>query len=274
MRPDFGAGSRAAGPGRRGAAVRRRLPLYAAGEIDVAYVVRGTDEAVDRDTWWEEHSHPTHELLWNRRGASSATVGARVWTITPLVGLWVPAGTPHAGWAPAGTVHHAVQFRARSVPSISGAPVAVDVTPLLRLLLDRLTAEDLDPGARARTEAVVLDLLAPSRNELLLRVPRSPLLAPIVAAVGADPAEATTLAGWAARLGVSTRTITRAFQAETGLGFSRWLATARAQRAVELLAQGGQIADVAELVGYHSASAFGTAFRRVTGVNPAAFRSR
>ncbi|MFC4562968.1 helix-turn-helix domain-containing protein [Nocardiopsis mangrovi] len=269
-----GSGARAEGPVRRGAADSRRLPLYAAGEIDVEYVVRGTDEAIDRDTAWEEHSHPTHELLWNRRGASSASVGPRVWTITPMVGLWIPAGTPHAGWTPAGTVHHAVQFRVRSVPAISGEPVAVDVTPLLRLLLDRLTAEGLDPAARARTEAVVFDLLAPARNGLLLRIPESRLLAPIVAAVGDDPADATTLAGWASRLGVSTRTITRAFQAETGLGFSRWLATARAQRAVELLARGEQIADVAEQVGYHSASAFGTAFRRVTGMNPARYRSR
>jgi AraC-like DNA-binding protein len=78
---------------------------------------------------------------------------------------------------------------------------------------------------------------------------------------------------WAARLGVSTRTLGRAFHAETGLGFARWVATARAQRAVVLIAQGEDLEDIASAVGFRSVSAFGTAFRRVTGMTPGAFRS-
>lgn len=44
------------------------------------------------ETVWEEHAHPTHELLWTQRGASSATTDTRTWTITPMLGLWVLAG--------------------------------------------------------------------------------------------------------------------------------------------------------------------------------------
>ncbi|WP_236743343.1 MULTISPECIES: helix-turn-helix domain-containing protein [Nocardiopsis] len=273
IRPGPAAGPRAAGPSRDGAVDSRRLPLYAAGEIDVPFVVRGSAEIIPRDTFWEEHSHPTHELLWNQRGASSATIGARVWTITPAVGLWLPAGTRHSGWTPAGTWHRAAQFGVHAVPPISDGPVAMEVTPLLRLLLDRLDADDLTRDARSRTEAMVLDLLTPARHELILRIPESPLLAPIAAAVREDPADATTLAVWAARLGVSTRTITRAFRSETGLGFSQWLATARMQHAVAMLAREEEIDEVAACVGYHSASAFGAAFRRITGLSPGRFRS-
>ncbi len=262
------------GRGRRAGAVdSRRLPRYAAGEIDVPFVVHGTDEVISRDTYWEEHSHPTHELLWNQRGASTATVGARVWTITPSLGLWIPAGTPHSGWTSAGTWHHAAQFGIHAAPAISDAPVAVEVTPLLRLLLERLNTEGLTADSRARTEAVVLDLMAPAPVELLLKIPDAPLLAPIVDAVRADPADGTTLAAWASRLGVSSRTVTRAFRAQTGLGFSQWLATARVQHAITLLAGGEEIEEVAERVGYHSASAFGTVFRRVTGMSPGRFRA-
>ncbi|WP_051415570.1 AraC family transcriptional regulator [Nocardiopsis sp. CNT312] len=272
MRPT-GAASRAAGA-HGGAAENRRLPSYAAGEIEVPFVAMPSAEVIPRDTFWEEHSHPTHELLWNQRGSSSVTVGVRVWTITPVLGLWIPAGAPHSGWTPAGTWHRAVHFGIHAVPSISERPVAVGITRLLRLLLDRLGAEDLTPSERARTEAMVLDLLAPAENELLLRIPESPLLAPIVEAVRADPADGTPLAVWAERLGVSTRTLTRAFHAETGLGFSRWLAAARVQQAIGMLARGEGIEAVAECVGYHSASAFGAAFRRVTGMSPARFRDQ
>ncbi|CAL9366491.1 HTH-type transcriptional regulator NimR [Nocardiopsis dassonvillei] len=252
----------------------RRLPVYEAGEIDVPFVVWGSGEFIARDTFWEEHAHPTHELLWNERGASSATVGTRVWTITSAVGLWIPAGVRHSGWTPAGTRHRAAHFGVHAAPAIADRAVAVQVTPLLRLLLDRLEGESLAGDERARTEATVLDLIAPARGEILLQIPESPLLAPIVSAVLEDPADTTTLAAWAARLGVSTRTLTRAFQAETGLGFSRWAATARVRHAIALLARGEAVEDVAACVGYHSASAFGAAFRRVTGTSPGRFRAR
>lgn len=252
----------------------RSLPTYEAGAIEVPFVIAGKYETVSRDTFWEEHSHPTHELLWSEQGAASATVGPRVWTITPTIGLWIPAGVRHSGWTPAGTWLRAAQFSIRSVPSISAGPVAVDCSPLLRLLLDRLTAGDLDVDSRSTTEEMVLDVLAPATHELLLRVPESGLVAPIVAAVQADPSDATQLGEWAMRLGVSARTITRVFLAETGLGFAKWVAAARVQYAITLLAAGDDIDGIAYTVGYRSASAFGTAFRRVTGMSPGRFREQ
>jgi len=251
----------------------RALPRYAAGSIAVPFVIQNNNEIIARDTLWQEHSHPTHELLWNDRGASSASVGARTWTITPTTGLWIPAGLPHSGWTPAGTWFRSAQFSVDAAPSIASGPVSVDISALLKLLLDRLGSDGLDVASRATTEALILDVLAPASREIVLVVPESALLSPVVAAVLDDPADATTLSVWATRLGVSERTVTRAFTAETGLGFSRWVAAARAQHAIALLAAGDEIDDVAARVGFGSASAFGTAFRRVTGVSPGRFRA-
>ncbi|PPF40399.1 AraC family transcriptional regulator [Pseudoclavibacter sp. AY1H1] len=253
---------------------RRSLPLYEAGSIDVPYVIDGMNEAIERNTFWEEHSHPTHELIWNTRGASSLTVGPRTWTITPAVGLWIPAGVRHTAWTPAGTWYRTAMFSVQTTAPIADEPVAVDVTDLLRLLLDRLAEPGLEDASRATTEAMVLDVLAPSPHELLLRIPDSPLLAPIVDAARADVRDAGTLEEWSVELGVSARTITRQFQSETGLGFSRWVATARIQRAIVLLTDGESIDDVAVATGFRSASAFGTAFRRVTGMSPGRFRAQ
>ncbi|GAA3116685.1 hypothetical protein GCM10020001_040500 [Nonomuraea salmonea] len=72
---------------------------------------------------------------------------------------------------------------------------------------------------------------------------------------------------------MSARTISRAFNAETGTSFARWVAAVRAQHAVELLTRGWPVEVVAERVGYRSASAFGAAFRRTTGLTPGAFRA-
>ncbi|WP_424464230.1 helix-turn-helix domain-containing protein [Pseudoclavibacter helvolus] len=253
---------------------RRSLPVYEAGSVEVPYVIDGMDEAIERNTFWEEHSHPTHELIWNTRGASSLTVGSRTWTITPAVGLWIPAGVRHTAWTPAGTWYRTAMFSVTTTRPIAEEPVAVDVTDLLRLLLERLAEPELDASSRSRTEAMVLDVLAPSSHELLLRVPRSDLLAPIVEALANDVRDPRTLEGWSSELGVSSRTITRQFQAETGLGFSRWVAAARIQRSIVLLSAEESIDEVAAAVGFRSASAFGTAFRRVTGTSPGRFRAQ
>ncbi|WP_082498414.1 AraC family transcriptional regulator [Plantibacter sp. Leaf314] len=253
--------------------VRRRLPLYEAGAIPVPFVIRGNTERIARDTHWDEHSHPTHELLWNDHGASTATVGDRVWTVTPHHALWIPAGVRHTGWTPAGTWQRAAMFSVDQVPAISELPTAVELTPLLRLLLDRLSAAGLDDRARATTEATILDVLEPAEHELLLRLPRSALLAPIVERLRASPSDGTSLAEWATFLGVSTRTVTRTFESETGLGFARWVAAARVQHAITRLIAGDGIDEVAAAVGYRSTTAFGTAFRRVTGTSPGRFRA-
>lgn len=235
-------------------------------------MIAGMDELVSRTTTWGAHSHPTHELLWNERGASSATVGSRTWTITPTIGLWMPAGVLHSAIAPAGTWYRAAQFGIATAPALSESPVAVEVTPLLRQLLDRLVDESLGSYSRSLTENMVIDVLAPTANELLVHVPDSPLLAPIVDAFGEDPRDSRTLSDWASTLGVSPRTITRAFRSDTGLSFGRWVAAVRAQRAVMLLSYGLDLDEVAERVGYSSTSAFGAAFRRVTGATPGTFR--
>ena len=253
--------------------VTRELPTLAAGEVDVSFVIKGYEEVVAADTAWNEHSHPWHELLWNERGASTAVVGTQVWCITPTLGLWMPAGQLHSASAVAGTSYRAHFFRHGTESALPDVPVAVDITPLLRLLLERLEEPGLSARSRAVTEAMVLDVLRPSPRALLVQLPTSELLRPIVDAVRADPAHQRTLTGWATALGCSARTLTRAFRTETGTSFARWVASVRAQHAVQLLSQGFEVDVVADAVGYHSASAFGAAFRRTTGTTPGRFRA-
>lgn len=248
----------------------RSLPRFAAGAMDIESDIVGTGEDLDRDTAWEPHSHPTHELLWNARGASTATIRSRTWTITPHLGLWIPAGVPHVGWAPSGTWHRAAQLSLRT-GALASDPVPVEVTPLLRLVLDRLRDPGLPDPSRRITEAMVLDLLRPTDLDLVVTVPEDPLLRPVADAVRRDPADRTTLARWAERQGVSTRTLTRAFVVDTGLAFRPWVARVRAQRALALLADGTDLAEVSRAVGYRSPSAFIAAFRRLTGTTPTRF---
>jgi len=240
--------------------------------MNVPFIVRGLYEKLDAWTEWDEHSHPTHELLWVDAGAGAVVIGSRTWMLTPRIAMWIPAGLPHRGWAGQGVLHRAAQFRIEDSPSLGQQAVSVEMNDLLRSLLDRVTHAELSDEERSRSEAVIFDLLVPSPCDLVLVTPESPLLAPIVEALRADPADGRTLGDWAATLGVSSRTITRGFSRETGMNFSRWMAAIRTQHAMVLLSEGETTSMAASLAGYADAAAFTRAFRRVVGMTPAEFR--
>lgn len=240
--------------------------------MEVPFAIYHFQEKVQRETHWSAHSHPTHELLWNDRGASQVTVEDKTWTISRNTGVWMPAGMLHAGMAAADSWCNSTHFGVHAVISISDTPVAVEVDDLLRLLLQRLAKPGLSEQSRRITEAAVVDNLAPATHEVILQMPRSDLLRPLVRALTADPGDQRTLADWARELNVSSRTVTRAFQSETGQGFSAWVGMVRLHRAITQLAGGEETEWVAEQLGYRSASAFGAAFKRGTGSTPSAFR--
>ncbi|UYQ76640.1 AraC family transcriptional regulator [Glutamicibacter sp. JL.03c] len=250
----------------------RMLPTYAAGAIDVPFVIGFFQERVQVDTCWPSHSHPTHELLWNQQGVSSVSVGPKTWTITPVLGVWMPAGVLHEGAARADSVCNMSHFGITSVDSIAEEPVPVVIAPLLRLLLERLADPGLTPKSRAITEAAAMDNLQPAPGCLAIHVPQSELLQPIVAEMIGQPKPAPSLQQWADRLGVSGRTISRAFQAETGIGYSRWAGSLHAQQAMEMVAGGEDLQDIAQLLGFSSQSSLGAAFRRNTGFTLSSFR--
>src|SRR5699024_5647516 len=126
--------------------------------------------------------------------------------------------------------------------------------------------------SQALTEAMILDVLTPCEHQLALPIPEHPLLTPIVDAVRADPADGTSLAQWSHRLGVSTRTITRSFETETGMTYRTWVATARGRQAVQLIARPVPLEQATKSVAYRSAMSFFTACRRSTGLAPCRFR--
>jgi len=82
------------------------------------------------------------------------------------------------------------------------------------------------------------------------------------------PADPRDLADWAKEVGISTRTLVRLFPAQTGMTFREWRQQRRLLRALELLATGVSVTNVALEVGYENTSAFIAMFRRCLGTTP------
>jgi AraC family transcriptional regulator len=120
-----------------------------------------------------------------------------------------------------------------------------------------------------------------------MNVSRDGVLAPIngglaawqrrkaVAYIEEHLAESISLAALADLVGLSACYFCRAFRQSFGVPPQRYQLAKRVERAKTLLAKhAASVTDVGLSVGYNDASAFCTAFRRVTGLTPSAYRRR
>jgi AraC-like DNA-binding protein len=73
--------------------------------------------------------------------------------------------------------------------------------------------------------------------------------------------------------GASPRTVERIFRREIGLSFESWRRQFRLMKAIELLAAGRTVKEVAFEIGYRQSSAFVEVFRRTLGATPKAWAS-
>ncbi|GAA1182394.1 helix-turn-helix transcriptional regulator [Nesterenkonia xinjiangensis] len=223
------------------------------------------------ETLWSLHNHPCeHELLWPLTGALTVTAAGRISTVLPGQGAWLRAGEGHEVSTRRPT-RFGVTFVRTDAPGIGSPATGTSaVTPALRELLIHMNREQLDLEAHLRLQRACLDLMTPARMPRpSVPVPQDPRLTPLVHGLLEDCGDPRSLHEWAEELHLSTRTISRALHAATGMPFSRWRRQLRIQQAQTLLADGETVTSTAWQVGYLSTSAFVAAFRTVTGVTPA-----
>jgi AraC-like DNA-binding protein len=193
---------------------------------------------------------------------------------------------PHrAGWMPPGEQHRVTLYGPLTGwgvflhPDLSHClpdrPGVIGVNALMRELVHRASSwtwrAELDQR-QAQVMAVLLDELryAP-REPLHLPMPVDRRLLRIAHAVLEQPHDGRSLEEWAAWAGLSARSLSRLFRAETALSFAQWRQQARLTKGLEQLADGQSVAAVADGLGYASTSAFIAMFRRCFGHPPARY---
>ncbi len=101
---------------------------------------------------------------------------------------------------------------------------------------------------------------------------RRPAFAPLVAAIVAEPGRRWTTASMADFAHMSRARFCKLFAELCGQPPAQFLTLVRMKLAASMLSTGTSMPDAAEQVGYQSESAFAQAFKRVTGVQPGAWR--
>lgn len=170
-----------------------------------------------------------------------------------------------------------------ALPPLLVLPTEVWDCPLTPLLADEITKDE--PG-----QDVVLDRLLDllmiatlrawfSRPEAeapaWYRAMGDPVVGQAIRLLQDDPAHPWTIAGLAAKAGVSRAALARRFTELVGEPPMAYLTGWRLALAADLLRDGEQtIAAIARRVGYGSAFALSSAFKRVYGVSPQEHRTR
>ena len=218
------------------------------------------------------HTHPDHQLAWAASGVLTVRAAATAWALPPTRALWIPAGIRHQTMSAGTAVMRTLYLRPARCPIAWPDCTPVAASPLLAELIGYLEDPGLGPEQRGHAETMLADLLQPvAMTTIEVRLPAEDRARQVAQALTGDPADGRTLAQWGREVGASERTLARGFAAGTGLPFGRWRALLRLQAAMPALAAGEPVANVARQVGYESASAFVAAFRRETGLTPAAY---
>lgn len=221
----------------------------------------------------EVHHHHKAQLVLTLSGVVTCEVDNSVWIVPPHCAVWIPSGIPHSLKA-SGNIRIYCLFVDPDVePALPTQCCTVAVSPLLQELLLRAASFPAlydENGPDGRIAKVLLDQLAAAAavEQLNFPMPRDGRLRKIASAMMADPSDRATIAEWGRRMGAAERTLARILQRETGMSFGRWRQQLQILIALQRLAEGMSVQTVALDLGYESASAFITMFRKTLGKSP------
>lgn len=262
----------------------REHPHYAHADLDsvdarewTSSLLTASRSRVVSGTGFDVHVHQEDQLAWMASGSMELGVLGDRWHLRREHLAWIPAGTMHE-------MAFAEQGELISVyadPSLRPAGGRWGGARIIRLdelagsLMRHLSEENPAPERRRRCWLLLGDLLGEApEQDAAVALPRDPRARAVATALLEDPADPRDLAEWAAEVGVSSKTIARAFAAETGSTFREWRVRARMHAATRLLLGGEPVQAVAPAVGYDSVSSFIAAFHARLGSTPAVYASR
>ncbi len=281
----------------RNAPPRSLLQLVPVGNTDpftpsVRRPVRLRSRAMAADTHFEPHTHAWAQLAYCATGVLQVTAAPGghgkdkadeiTYIVPPSRAVWIAPGARHHV-----TVLEAAEFRTLYIDESAipegwqGCRVMV-VSALLRELIHALDASPGQPLPAAREQwltQLVLDEITHADTQALgVPLPHAQTgdkrLRALCQAVLQAPARRATLAGWAADVGASERTVARLFRDELGMSYQQWRQQAVLAHALPLLTRGLPISAVAAATGYASDSAFSAMFKAAMGQSPRYFQGK
>lgn len=222
------------------------------------------------------HHHNKAQLMYVMSGVLTVEASGGIWTVPPHCALWIPSGVSHAGRVAGHIKIGSLYIDPALTEGLGDHCGILFIQPFLRHLILRFDTDapavHMDRERRARLVAVLFDeLIAAPVEPIHLPMPTDRRLRRLTESMVENPAQRFTIEEWGARVGASSRTLSRLFQRETSLSFLRWRQQLHVGLALQRLAQGELVTTIAGDLGYENVSAFIAMFRRMLGTTPARY---
>jgi len=218
------------------------------------------------------HSHRRDQLLYAASGTMRVRTDTHSWIVPAERALYMPGGVMHSV-----SMRNPVEMRTLYIEpqSRSELPTACAViTPssllkeLIIALLDEPENYHQSDRGIALGQLILDEVSRGAKLDLSIPMPSDQRLLRVCEHVIEDPGAGGGLSDYAEFAAASERTLARICESELGMGFAAWRQQVRFHFALEDLARGTAVGEVARACGYASASAFTAAFRKNFGYPP------
>lgn len=227
---------------------------------------------------YPQHSHRWGEFVYSFSGVMEVELQDSHYLIPPQYGLWLPPNVDHRGLNRQEALHCSVYVAAELTGKLPKKVCALTVDPLLRALFKHLQQQPPEfphAAAQERLLQVILDLLEVAECAgSYLPSSSDAMLVPVLQALESNPGDERSMTDWASFVHTTERTLTRRFQSQLGMTLPQWRQRLRTIKAMPMLESGETVENVAQDLGYASASAFISMFHRLMGVTPDEYRKR
>ncbi|SDH31906.1 AraC-type DNA-binding protein [Pseudomonas flavescens] len=225
---------------------------------------------------YPRHRHPWGEFVYAFSGVMEIEVEGRHYLAPPQYGIWLPPDLEHIGFNRHAACHCSLYVIPEHCRELPCAPCALSLTPLVRALLDDLRESPAEASRQAENQRqlqLLLDKLARApKVGSYLPSSSDPLLGPVLRQLTGNPADPRCLAQLASLANTTERTLMRRCRRDLGMSFAQWRQRLRVVAALAQLERGHTVEHIALDLGYSSASAFISMFRRLMGVSPDEYR--
>ncbi len=196
------------------------------------------------------------------------------WVVGTGSALWVAPYPPYKIRMLGKVCLRTLYFNAQSSSELPQRSSMLRVSRLMQeLISESALCAGSTPDRRVRLlVAALLEELRHQGDDVLeLPAPRDGRLVRICTHIQQHLDDTKTLQEWAKEIGCDPRTLHRLFVQELGMPFVQWRQYVRLRTALEWLANGKAVLDVAFDLGYQNHSAFTTMFKRNMGMAPSEF---
>lgn len=220
------------------------------------------------------HQHVRGQLLGAHHGLLRIEAGDLHWLLPAGHVAWIPPLLPHALVGAEGFDGWSLYFNVEACLGLPATPRIFQPNALLQAAMTRALhwpQQALD-AAQARLVGVIADeITASTPLPLALPQPQDRRLQKIASVLARSPDDLRSIEAWAAASGLSSRSLARRWQAETGMSLSQWRQRLRVLLSLPRLLAGEPVISVALSMGYETPSSFINVFKREMGVTPARY---